>query len=69
MPATLVAGPFLVSHSFLLLVLFPQKPLADILFWGVPRELTSNLSSLKTSMTHLFRFSILATFHFVNFPD
>ena len=30
--ATLVAGPFLISHNFLLLVFLPQKSLADFLF-------------------------------------
>ena len=64
MPATLVAGPFLISHNFLLLVLFPQKPLADFLFWGVPREPTFNLSSFKVSTPHLFKFSFLSFLSF-----
>ena len=68
MLTTLVAGPFLVSHNFLLLVLFSQKPLADFPFWDVPRELTSNLSSFKASTPHIFRFSFLAVYLFVIFP-
>ena len=67
MPATLVAGPFLVSYNILLLVLFPQKPLTDFSFWGVLRELTSNLSSFKGSTPHLFRFSFLSFLSF--FPS
>ncbi|KAK9984537.1 hypothetical protein SO802_034062 [Lithocarpus litseifolius] len=35
MPATLVAGPFLIPHYFLLSGFLLQKPLADFLFWGV----------------------------------
>ena len=46
---TLVAGPFLISHNFLLLVLLPQKSLADFPFWGVLKELTFDPSSFKAS--------------------
>ena len=69
MPATLVAGPFLVSHNFFLLVFFPQKFLADFPFWGVFKELTSNLSSFKASKSHIFKLSFLAVFPFVIFPE
>ena len=64
MPTTLVAGLFLVSYNFFLLVLFLQKPLADFPFWGVPKELTFNLSSFKASTPHLFRFNFLSFLSF-----
>ena len=51
-PATLVAGPFLISHNFLLLVLLPQKSPADFPFWGVPKEMTFSPFSFKAS--HFF---------------
>ena len=51
-PATLVAGLFLISHNFLLLVLLPQKSPADFPFWGVPKEMTFSPFSFKAS--HFF---------------
>ena len=51
-PATLVAGPFLISHNFLLLVLLPQKSPTDFPFWGVPKEMTFSPFSFKAS--HFF---------------
>ena len=59
--------PSLFSHSLLLLMPFPQKLLADFPFWGVSRELTSNLSSFKISTPHLFRFSFLGYLSFCHF--
>ena len=64
MPATLVTGLFLVSYNFFLLVLFLQKPLADFPLWGVPKELTSNLSSFKAFTPHLFKFNFLSFLSF-----
>ena len=72
MSATLVVGPFHVSHNFLLLVLFPQNPLVDFPLWGVFKELTSNLSSFKAShlfQTNFFRLTFLAAFLFVIFLE
>ena len=51
-PALLMTDSFLISLSFLLLVLFPQKLLADLPFWDVLEELSFNLSSSNAS-THL----------------
>ena len=65
-PATLVAGLFLISHNFLLLVLLPQKSPADFPFQGVPKELTFSPFSFKASS--LFQSQLLATFPFVIFP-
>ena len=59
--------PSSFSHSFLLLMPFPQKLLADFPFWGVPRELTSNLSSFKAFTPHLFRFSFFVYLSFCHF--
>ena len=75
-PEPLLCQPFLttdsffVSHSFLLLMHFPQKLLVDFPFWSVPRELTSNLSFFKASTPYLFRFSFFRLpFLLVNFPE
>ena len=59
--------PSLFSHSFLLLIPFPQKILTEFPFWGVPRELISNLSSFKDSTPHLFRFSFFGYLSFCHF--
>ena len=67
--ATLVTGPFLISHNFLLLVFLPQKSLADFLFYGVLRELTFNHSSFKASKPHLFRLSFCLPFPLSFFPS
>ena len=59
----------LFSHSFLLLMPFPQKLLVDFPFWGVPREWL--LISLPSRLLHLI-FSdsaFSATFPFVIFPE
>ena len=62
MSTTLIIGPFLVSHSFLLLALFPQNPFADFPLWVVLREPTFNLSSFKASKPYLFRLSFWLSF-------
>lgn len=54
-PATLVAGPFLIPHYFLLLRFLLQKPLADFPVLGGPRRLTFGLSFSKTFRFHFFR--------------
>ena len=53
--ATLVAGPFLIFHYFLLLRFPLQKSLLTFLFLGCPRGLTFGLSSFKASRFHIFR--------------
>ena len=68
-PATLVAGPFLIPHYFLLLGFLPQKPLVNFSFWGVPKELTFGSSSFKSSKPHLFRLSFWLPFPLSFFPS
>ena len=68
MSTTLIIGPFLVSHSFLLLALFPQNPFADFPLWVVLREPTFNLSSFKASKPYLFRLSFWLSFFLSFFP-
>ena len=63
---TLVAGPFLISHNFLLLVLLPQKSPANFPFWGVLKDMTFDPSSFKAS--HLFQTQLLAAFPLVICP-
>ena len=60
---------FLVSHSFLVLVLFSQKPLVDLPFWGVLGELTSISLTPMLPHLYLFRLSFLAAFLFCYFSQ
>ena len=58
MPVTLTVDSFSVSHSFLLLVLFSWKPLADFPFQGALWR--ANLPSLFLQFFQAFTFSNLA---------
>ena len=55
MSATLVTGPFLIFHYFLLLMFPLQKPLTDFSVLGGSKGLTFNLSFSKASRYHIFR--------------
>ena len=67
MPATLVAGPFLISHNFLLLVLLPQKSLADFPFRGALKSWP--LVLLPSRSLTFFRFSFWLPFLLSFFPS
>ena len=55
MPTSLVAGPFLISHYFLLLRFLLQKPLVDFPVLGGPRRLVFVLSFSKASSFQFFK--------------
>ena len=67
--ATLVAGPFLIFHYFLLLRFPLQKSLLTFLFLGCPRGLTFGLSSFKASRFHIFRPTFWLLFPLSFFPS
>ena len=69
MLATLVAGPFLIPHYFLLFGVLPQKPLVAFPFWGVLKELTFGPSSFKASKSHLFKLNFWLFFPLSFFPS
>ena len=54
-PTSLVAGPFLISHYFLLLRFLLQKPLVDFPILGGPRRLVIVHSFFKASRFHFFK--------------
>ena len=67
--ATLVAGPFLIFHYFLLLRFPLQKSLLTFLFLGCPRGLAFGLSSFKASRFHIFRPTFWLLFPLSFFPS
>ena len=69
MLATLVAGPFLISHNFLILVFLSQKSFADFSFRVVLRELTFGPSSFKASKPYLFKLNFWLPFPLSFFPS
>ena len=66
---TLVAGPFLILHYFLLLRFPLQKTPADLPILGCPRGLTFGLSSSKASRFQLFRPTFWLIFPLSFFPS
>ena len=69
MSVTLVTGPFLIFHYFLLLRFPLQKFLLTFLFLGCPRGLTFGLSSFKASRFHIFRPTFWLLFPLSFFPS
>ena len=67
--ATLVAGPFLIFHYFILLRFPLQKSLLTFLFLGCPRGLTFGLSSFKAYRFHIFRPTFWLLFPLSFFPS